>query len=244
MEVSGRTEKDLINTFTALRIKESPVLIEEIFNFYINSQKAPIDKNFLGSILEILSASNIIYTNDEGFVSLSDNLEESLKVRLDLEEETKTRIKKAKRLLSIFKKLPFIRFIGVYGQSSLGRISKDSKADLIIITESETANLTKFLLTNYLKITGSLKLFKISKIFETDNIEWDSKDPISAIQLLKLTTIFNKDQTYESLIGSNNWIFETFSNYPLEKVSWNFKLSKKSDYKTSWITKALNKIFK
>ncbi len=175
-------------------------------------------------------------------MSLSKDMVSSVKKRLDLEEFTKDRVRYAKKTLKMLTRFSFIRFIGAVGGAPLGRIAKDEKIKLVLVVERETSFLTKFVLTNYLKFKFATKNFEIERITEIDDLKWNSTDAESGIKLLNLLSFLNRDKAYENLMAANNWIFEIFSNYPLEKVSWGFRVSKDLEKKVPKIYIRLNSL--
>lgn len=234
-------KKDLLNTLEIIQVKEFPVLLEEILNFFITADKTQqVYAHQITSKLGELEKEGLIYINEEGFVSLSKNITEEIQKRLHLEEFTRSRKNYSQKLLNNLSGISFIRFIGAVGDAPLGRISDNEKINLILVVEKDTKYISKFIIENYLKIRFAFKNFNIYKVIETDNLTWDKMTPETGIKLLNIQSLINKDKAYENLMAANNWIFEIFSNYPLEKVSWGFRVSKNLDKNVSIFVKKLN----
>jgi hypothetical protein len=234
---------DLINTLNILKTNEAPALTEEVCNYFIISNKsAKIENNLIVSTLKELAQEKKVFLNSDGYVSLSEISSENIKRRLDLEESTR---EKSKYGIQIFKSLnmaKYIRFVGAIGDAPFGRIDPNKKIDLIVVVEKDTKYLAKFFIEKYLSFKFAKKSFNFLKIFEVDDLKWNQFDAENAIRLLNLIVFINREKTYESFMSTNNWIFEIFTNYPLEKVSWGFRVSKNIGKPVSDFYKKLNNL--
>lgn len=246
MEPQKDTVKDdLLKTFEVLKIREVPALVEEILHFFISSSKeSQTGNNLIVSKLKEMESAGKIFTDAEGFVSLSENITQEIHKRTHLEEITREKAKYAQKILSGLQKIPFVKFVGVIGEAPLGRIGEGEKVKLVVVTERETAHLSKFLIETYLKFRSAFNHFHIQHITEVNNLKWFSTDAESGIKLLKMFSFVNKDKIYENFMAANNWIFEIFTNYPLEKVSWGFRVSKDIERNVPPFYKMLNSFFK
>ena len=237
---SDTLKEDLINTLRIMKAEEFPVLVGEVLHFFVRKEKTPVENNLLAEKLKELKAQEIVYTNDEGFISLSKNITDKVQHRFKLEEVTKERVRYAQKLLKGLESVPFLRFVGIIGSAPLGRITENESIKLILIVENETPYLSKFLVENYLWARFALKNFQVDSIFETNNLMWCPSNSENGIKILNILPIINKDKTYESFIAANNWIFEIFTNYPLEKVSWGFRVSKNIENNVPQIFRWIN----
>ena len=244
MNETDAIKRDLLITLDVLRVSESPALIEDIVHFFINTtETAQVENNLIVSKLKELETDQKIFVSEDGFISFFNDIDGQVQKRLKTEESTRQKIKYAEKILNGLSKFDFIRFVGVMGDAPFGRIDTNVKIKLIIIADKETQHLASVVVKNYLRFKFALKKFEISTILESDNLRWPQNNPASGIMLLNLQPILNKDKTYENLMASNSWIFEIFSNYPLEKISWGFRVSKNDNRKVSEFNKRLNKFF-
>lgn len=244
MSETDEIKRDLLITLDILRVSESPALIEDVTHFFINTtETAQVENNLIVTKLKELESEQKIFVSEDGFISFSKNISEQVQKRLKTEESTRQKIKFANKILKGLSRFDFIRFVGVTGDAPFGRIDPHAKIKLIIIADRDTKNLAEVIVKNYLRFQFVLKKFEISRIIEIDNLRWDQTNPVSGIMLLNLQPILSKDKTYENLMASNSWIFEIFSNYPLEKISWGFRVSKNNDRPVSTFYKKLNKFF-
>ncbi len=238
---SAAIKNDLIKTLKLIKAEEIPVLTEEITSYFIASDKSSqLNKPSVLTALNELQQERKVFSEDE-FISFSESFKDKIKDRLDLEESTREKSKYTKNLFKFLENLPFVKFVAASGSSPFGRIAKNEKIKLIVVADKETRHLSEFCIKKYLQLNRAYKNFEVEKVFESDNLKWHRPDAESAIKLLNMIVVISKNKTYENFMATNNWIFDIFSNYPLEKVSWGFRVTKNIDIKTAPIFKTLNK---
>lgn len=142
-----------------------------------------------------------------------------------------------KKLLGL-RKYSFIKYIGVTGNVSYGLADSDDLVDVIVLSPEGTQNVA----TSLAKLLGARLRSKIN-LEVGDEIELPSNNVEAAYQLLTMATIVNSGKVYESMVGASPWVFEIFRNYPLDKVSFNFRVTNQMEnYKPGFFTSMLDRV--
>lgn len=200
-------------------------LFDEAFEELVNTREVLTAK-----IEDIL----LVALADSGFTKINDILDYHRVHRKDIKSITKT--------LNRLSKLPFVLNI-----STLNLLpAKEGPENYVyIFVKNNSRNLTKFLTKNLL--WRKRRWLRHIKIIEFEDIKeyFVERQTQSAYKLANLKAIFNNDNFYENLIYKNRWVFEILGNFPVSRISLNYKSSSKNEnYNASLITKMFNKIFR
>jgi hypothetical protein len=96
--------------------------------------------------------------------------------------------------------------------------------ELLVISEAGSSTKAVRNLNLLIKLLRLNKNFKIGKCLEESNLVLSEQSTKDALEILFIENIYNKENTYEKFLHKNLWIFNEFSNYPLSKISMNFKV--------------------
>lgn len=115
---------------------------------------------------------------------------------------------------------------------------------IYIFVKNNSRKIVKFLTKTLLIGKGSW--IRHIKILEYNDVKlyFPEKQVQSAYKLANLRPVINKNNFYENLIYQNRWVFEILGNFPVSRISLNYKgTNKKDNFDSSFVTKMFNKIF-
>jgi len=238
--------KAIIKTLKYRSIFEFPISLEELHEFLISDGlSSPVDKDlFTQSVSSLVDKKGIGHYN--GYFYLDPNFNENLIIRREKHETySRAKYREAEKLLKIFEKFNMIRFIGVTGSVAAANAHEKDDIDLFIITSKNTVWINRFLMFSYLKLRFKLGRFCPNIFIDEENLKWPDQNIYIAHDILLMKPLLNKDKTYEKFIHNNIWIFNYFINYPLQKISMDFRVDNNSSQGNGFfmkMTKITNKI--
>ena len=155
-----------------------------------------------------LAKSGKIVLFDDIYLGLPGwNFEEKLAAHMNRITDSKVILKKFKKYTKYFKFMKVVDLVGIYG--------KNSEKNFCILN-SEFSRFDKLIL----KFLG----IKDPIIIYTSNLKVENKNFKTAYYLLKMPIAYTKPGIYEKFIFKNPWIFDYFGNYPVDKISLNYKV--------------------
>lgn len=183
--------------------------IEDVLDFFITKNLAKrYKKDELNLIIADLIKSRKVVLFDELYLGLPGfNFEKQKEIHLNRIQVSKMILKKIKRYERFFAFIDPLGFFGLLGENS--------EINLLILN-GRPSPLHRFVL-RLIKVKDPLIIYE-------SNLEFKSTDIRSAFYLLKMPQIYSKSGVYEKFIFKNSWIFEYFGNYPVDKISINYKV--------------------
>ena len=164
------------------------------------------------------------------------------------EEVVNYRRSHRKEIKDIAKKLDKLKkFNFVLNISTLNLLpAKDGPENYIyIFVKNDSQKIAKFFIK--MLLLGKNIWLRHIKIIEYSDIKryFPERQVQSAYKLANLRSIFNKSNFYENLIYQNRWVFEILGNFPVSRISLNYKgTNKKDNFDSSLGIKILNKFFR
>ena len=214
METNRFMSKDILVesillTFKFFEAVEYLPTRQELLDFFITKD---LDKQFKrdeinACISELIESKNILVF-DEIYLGLNSwdfaTIKRGFVERVRL---SKAIVKKLKKYSKFFKLISPIVFVSVYG--------KFSETNFLIL--SNELNLFHKFILRILKIKNPI-------VMHEADFKYKNHDIRSAFYLLKMPHVFAKAGAYEKFIFKNPWIFDYFGNYPVDKISLNYKV--------------------
>lgn len=221
-----------INTITPLSyfdIFDHPLRLEELKELCLN-------KSLNEQELERLIDSGMCFKYNE-YISISANIENQVKSRLEKEERAKKYLKKLPLYAKLISKFPFVLGLGISGSLSKNVMQDDGDIDYFVITKKNRLWICRTLLILFKKVflLNSKKYFCVNYFVDEDNLEIRDKNIFTAIELTYLLPVFNA-QIFEKLNRNNTWVSSYFEPiiHPI-----NFKPIERKSYKNHWIESVL-----
>jgi hypothetical protein len=166
---------------------------------------------------------DIPFDNKNGFYFLPGR-ENIIAERMKRYNYSNEKIKIAKKIINIFKLIPYIKMIAVSNVIGAHNLREGSDIDLFIITSSKRIWLTRFFCAGLAKIlnlrpTPKNKKNKICLSFyisedhlNISDLKLNNDDLYFNYWLVGLVPIINKDNIYEKFIEANGWIDKFLPN--------------------------------
>lgn len=182
---------------------------EEVLDFFVTRNSSTrYKRDDINAVISKLILSKEIVLHEDLYITLPGAIFDLMKEKhLEKIKVSKLILKKISGRKQLLNLMSSIDFIGLFG--------KNSEVNLIILNE-KLSPLHRFI----------LKLMKIKDplIIYEDDLRFKSMDIKTAFYLLKMPHAYAKQGVYEKFIFKNPWIFEYFGNYPVDKISLNYKV--------------------
>jgi hypothetical protein len=210
-------EKAIVKTLCYADVFDYPLTRREIFKRLIYPGKSVKQKQIDCCLKRI----NII-RNIDGYFYLAGR-KDIINIRLERQYEAGKKIIIAKKIAKLLKRLPFIKLIGISGGLAVENTDAKDDIDIIIITETDTVWIVRFISVLILNMFGVRRkpndVLVRNKIclnmFLDDNhleIKTSSRDLYTAHEIAQMVPLINRSLTYEKFITSNLWILEFLPN--------------------------------
>lgn len=140
---------------------------------------------------------------------------EIVELRKRREVYSKKKIEIAKKIASLIKFLPTIKFVGISGNIAAGNARKNDDIDLFIISSRGWLWTTRFLITVLVAITGyrrrpGNKNIKdkicLNLFVDESNLDGFDHNLFIAHEIFNLKPLINKNDTYEKFLSANQWV--------------------------------------
>jgi len=135
-----------------------------------------------------------------------------------------TKFKKALRITKVFKYIPWIKMIAIGNMIGANNLKQESDIDFFIITEQKRIWLTRFIcasLAKLLHLRPTVNNFRdkicLSFFISEDVLDLSplrlKDDQYLLHWLADLTPIYDRDDTYQKFITTNQWLKEELPNW-------------------------------
>ena len=216
------------------------IVFFDIFDYPLTAKEIWQNINLecsLQNIENILSSSNIKQlSHKDGFYFLR-NRDEIIQTRLKRINFAQRKIKLTKKIVQLFKFIPWIRMVAIGNMIGANNLRDNSDIDLFIITDAKRIWLARFFCVGIAQILGvrphknntrdkiclsffvSTESLNLKKLM-LKNIQ---KDLYFTYWLAGLMPIYDTDNTYAKFTQANSWIENYLPNWQAQ----NYKQSKK-----------------
>lgn len=213
---------DILKTLCYADIFEYPLTKQELFSFLIAKKR--VSKNDLFRLLN----SNIPGVGKFGTYYFLNGKRNLVAERRRRRIESKKKMEKARRIVGLVSFLPGIKFIGLSGSLSMNNSRKNDDIDLFIITSQKRLWTTRLLVLGTLALIGerrkrtdSLGRDKIClNMILSENslvISRNARNLFTAHEVVQVSPLFNKNNTYEKFLATNKWVLSFLPNTVLQK---------------------------
>lgn len=146
-----------------------------------------------------------------------------IKLRKQRERISKTKLKIARKAVSLLKKIPTVKMIAITGGLAMANSQKNDDIDLLIVTNAGTLWLTRGLATlllDFYKIRRRPREVKVkdkiclNMFVEESNLilPKNEQDLYGAHEVYQIKPLFSKNNTYERFLKANNWASKFLPN--------------------------------
>ncbi len=184
-------------------------------------------------IIDILNKSKLVRLETRNGFYFLKGRGSIVDIRMERYNYYQKKIKRAKKISFIFKKIPGVKMIALSNTIGDYNLRKESDIDLFIVAEAGKIWTTRLFCVLVIKFLGlrpkpnnekdkiCLNFFTTPKFFNFENLRL--KDDIYfAYWMAGLDPIYNSNHTYEKFIKENNWLEEELPNWNI-KSTLNFK---------------------
>lgn len=217
--MENNIENLVLNTLEAFKC---PLTSVEIYEYLICNGQS-VEKEIFKSTVISMEKNGAIAYSEGYFYKSAEGIGEEVKKRIIKAESARNACKRLKSKEKYLKKIGKLKYLGVFGSFSNVK-NPDGKESLLVIVEEKSLESTIKKLNIFFKLFRLSNKFGIEIVIEEPIKALDSKSIGEAKNLMSLEHVVNKDSTYERLIHKNLWIFEYFSNYPLNKLSMSYRV--------------------
>ena len=204
------TKQAILRTLIYADIFDYPLTIEELWKHLI-SPKA-IDKKLFTEILK--NSKFLKKKGDFYFLPGRDSL---FKKRTNRQKESKRKMRIARQITRIIRKIPTIEMIGITGALAMNNSDRDDDIDLFVICSKKTLWITRFLVLLVLECLGLRRKRHQQKVSDTICVNMIitkdalympqiKKDLYTAHEIIQMRPVFEKKYTYQEFIKRNKWI--------------------------------------
>lgn len=238
--MSSKLKENIIKTLAYFDIFDYPLTLSEIKK-YCGVKITIADSVLLDEIhsIPIIQESNSYFY----FLGRSDLVAK----REERNDYSIQKIGKARIVSKILSKIPTIEYIGISGSLAMYNSSYNGKINLFLITTKNTVWITKFLVNNVLFILQEKKSKKskdqiiVNTYFDSRNLTLPARkiNLYTAHEIIKLRTLFNKNNAQDRFLNANRWILKFLPNISIPVT----KVSRKKKSKWNFLIKFLNITF-
>lgn len=204
----------ILKTLHYADLFDYPLRTEEIFKYSVGH----LTVGDVSKALPRMSADDKQISADNGYYYLSGR-EEIVGLRKRRKVYSRSKIKKAKRIASILKFIPWIKLIGVTGALAMGNSDEASDIDLMIVTAFRRLWLTRGLIVVFLSLTrqyrrpGKVKdMICPNLMLSEDALEFPDHDLFTAHEIVQMKPIYDREDTYQKFLQANSWIKDFLPN--------------------------------
>ena len=231
--VSDTTLQLILEKLIYFEVFKHPLTLQELINL-LSEKRTEIE---VKSVLDYLIDKGIC-VEFELFFSLSDNIQEEVKLRKRKEEWAKPFLNMSYRYGKLISSFPFVRALAISGSLSKGVIHEKGDIDYFIVTEHNRLWIARMALILYKKIflLNSQKYFCVNYFISEKNLALQERDLFTATEIVTLLPLFNP-KGIMAFQHSNHWISDFYSHFKnpvsVPKVEAHFP----------WYKKAIEKVF-
>lgn len=207
----------IIKTLSYFDIFDYPLTLGQIYKF-IHSKKK-VSKELINKHLDKMS--DVI--KKRGKYCFFDGRRDIVEKRISKEVESKKKLKYAKSALRLLCFIPSVKFLGVSGSLSMNNSREEDDVDIFVITDKNALWITRFFVTMILLIFKKKRkregLFVKDKICPNMFISINhlklggrGRSLFLAHEIVQLSVIKNKDNTFEQFLYANKWIKKLLPN--------------------------------
>lgn len=222
-------EKAILQTLIYADIFEFPLKAWEIHKWLIK-KKASLPEVEKG--LRRLLKRGAILEKDGMYVLRGKG--RLFKKRLDKIGPSQRYLHDAEMICKIMKIVPWIKLIGISGNLAMENAEEKDDIDLFVITKKNRLWLSRFFSLVILALlerrrtkgdtrTSAAGKFCLNLLLEEDQLEQERKDLYIAHEVLQMRVLWDRSNTYEQFLLSNEWVFGFLPNWisvkPLKKQS-------------------------
>ncbi len=196
----------ILKTLHYVDIFDYPLKVGEI-------QKYSVERLTVDEIKRVLSPTA------SGFYCLPGR-EEIIELRKKREVWSRPKLEKAKRVAGVLKFIPWIRLIAVTGALAVENSDEGDDIDLMIITAPQRLWLTRGLVVMFLLLTGQYRRPEKIKdmicpnlMISEDTLEFPDHDLFTAHEIVQMSPIFERGNTYQKFLEANRWIKNFLPNW-------------------------------
>lgn len=133
------------------------------------------------------------------------------------------KMKRAKKVVRILKRIPSIEFIGMSGSLAMANGDEDADIDLFLITRPQTLWLTRLLVLLFLEVKGMRRkrtgntfsdTICVNMLVDTNHLRFPKErhDAYTAHELVQLKPLFERSNSYRRFLVANEWVLKYLPN--------------------------------
>lgn len=190
-------------------IFQHPLKAEEI----VGSARISMSLEEVQLILDELVAEGAV-SEHNGFYSFDHKVAQLVSRRFAEEKLAKDSMRTVFNTAKIIARFPFVRFVGITGSISKGKVNKHTDFDFFIATEANRLWICRTLLHLYKKLTfirGRQHRYCMNYFVDGTALEIEEKNHFTAIELSSMIPAYGST-CYERLMAANKWTTRALPN--------------------------------
>ena len=224
------------------RLEVVPTVEDLYYSLDTSELKASVKKNLFDEAFdELIHAREVVVVriDDLFFVSTIDKPQENANEVLAYRKAYRKEIKYIAEKLNKLKHLPFLLNVSTL---NLIPLKENHKDQIFVFVKNDSKKIAHLILR--LKFLFRKDWLSKVKILEHRDLKdyFPERQIQNAYKLANLHPIINKNNFYENLIYNNRWVFEILGNFPVNRISLNYRgTNKKENFDVSFLTSLFNK---
>ncbi len=205
------SKQAILKTLHYADIFDYPLRFEELEKYLVEPADGTLEET-----LSLMVSSRLIHADS---CYCLPGREEIIELRKKREAWSRPKLKKAERVASILKFIPWVRLIGVTGALALENSDEDDDIDLMIATSSKRLWLTRGLVVTFLLSTGQYRRANKIKdricpnlMLSEDALEFPNHDLFTAHEIVQMKPLFDRENIYQKFLQANGWVREFLPN--------------------------------
>ncbi len=197
----------ILKTLHYADIFDFPLTADEIHKYLVE----PLTIEVLKETLSQMSA-------DGGYYCLLGR-EEIIRIRQQRERWSGPKLKKARKVVSLLKLIPWIKLVGVTGALAMENSDADGDIDLMIITSPQRLWLTRGLVVTFLRLIGQYRrpgkikdMVCPNLMISEEALEFPDHDLFTAHEIVQMKPVFDRGGVCQKFLEANQWVKEFLPN--------------------------------
>jgi hypothetical protein len=215
----------IIKVIAFFDLFDYPLTLSEIWQW----TQWPYEGMNITQVIKILERKKNKIQQKQGFYFLPKR-EEIIRTRLERYNFTNQKLKRVRRVMKLFKMVPWIKLVAVSNIIGVHNLKEESDIDLFIIASKNRIWLTRLVSAGFMALLNlrprpGKERNKICLNFYLSEDELDLKSlRLSALDiyftywLAGLMPIYNREDTYKKLINANSWLLSVLPNLQTKKI--------------------------
>lgn len=214
-------KKAILRTLAYADVFDYPLSSQEVWRFLITPSKTKVSDVQI-ALTQMSADLKLINTND-GFYFLKGR-DEIVNIRKKREQESRKKLKIAKRAARWLKLIPTIKMVAVTGALAMNNSEKEDDIDLLIVASRNRLWLTRLLTVFLVELVAKRRRpgdkevkdkICLNMFLDGNHLAVPKKeqDLFSAHEACQLKLLWDRNETYQKFVKENQWVKRFLPNW-------------------------------